>query len=84
VNIARYIFGIPIATVGVVILLLHLFLFIRGVIFRRQIPSALPFFNFVILVVGFALLPMPSGLMLGITLAVVDLVLWTSVNTFRP
>jgi hypothetical protein len=83
VNLARYILGIPLVTLGAIILLLHLFLFIRGVLFQRQVPSALPVINCFILAIGFALLPISSGLMLGITLAAADLVLTTSVNAFR-
>ena len=83
-TITRYILGIPIATVGVAILALHLFLFVRGVVLRKRVPSALPLFNFFILTVGFALVPVPFGLALGLVLAFADLVLWVSVNSFRP
>jgi hypothetical protein len=84
VTIARYILGVPIATVGVVILALHLFLFVRGVMLRKRVASALPLLNFFILIVGFALLPVPFGLALGFVLAFADLALWVSVNSFRP
>jgi hypothetical protein len=67
-----------------VILALHLFLFVRGVVLRKHVPSALPLFNFFILTVGFALLPVSFGLALGLVLALADLVLWVSVNSFRP
>ena len=79
----RYIIGVPIAAVGVAILLLHHYLFIRGVVLRRHVPSALPVINFFILAVGFALLPVSFGVALGLMLALADLALWTSVNAFR-
>ena len=82
-TILRFILGIPLATVGVVILGLHLWLFIRGVVIRKHVPSALPVVNVFLLAVGFALLPLPSAALLGVCLAILDLVLSTCVNLFR-
>lgn len=81
-NTLRYILGLPVAAVGMVILLLHLFLFIKGVVLRKPVPTALPG-NFLILVMGFSVLPLPYAVRLGFALALIDLILWLSVNKFR-
>jgi hypothetical protein len=79
----RFIFGIPLAILGVVILGLHFWLFVRGVVVRKPVPSALPVVNVFLLSIGFALLPLPSATLLGLCLAMLDLVLSTCVNLYR-
>jgi hypothetical protein len=79
----RYIFAVPVILVGLVILGLHVYLFVTGVIRRQPVPRAIPAVNGLILIVGFGVLPVPSTIWIGVVLAVVDLALWLSVNKWR-
>lgn len=84
ITVIRWGAGGLICAVGLLILGLHCWIFVWGVICRHKVPSALPLVNGAILPIGFLIMPIHNAWQLGLALGLLDVSIGAWVNAKRP
>jgi hypothetical protein len=85
ITVVRWVAGILFTGLGLILFGLNVWIFVKGVLYREDVPSPLPLINFFLLAGGCALLPLSKVVFLiGIFLGVLDQVLVMCASSRLP